>query len=279
MDRYREIKERLYSLAQNDEKIKALVAIGSYARTNSQADEYSDLDVIVVTEDPEAWLYGEYPAKLGKIKISFVESTSGGDQERRVLYEGSYDVDLLAVTPEHFRESVVTGLCNEVMNRGYAVLYDAMGITDVLKKFINPVVEHNLLSKEVFNNMVNDFFYHIIWASKKIQRGELWTAKMCIDSYLKKYLLRAMEMYTVSVHKADVWHNGRFLEKWADEDIVHKLRSCFAHYNKEDITSALISTYELFSKLAKKVADYCNYPYPDEADTYVGELMRQNAFY
>jgi len=102
---------------------------------------------------------------------------------------------------------------------------------------------------------------------------------MCIDSYLKKYLLRAMEMYTVSVHKADVWHNGRFLEKWADEDIVHKLRSCFAHYNKEDITSALISTYELFSKLAKKVADYCNYPYPDEADTYVGELMRQNAFY
>ncbi|WP_416201397.1 hypothetical protein [Thermocaproicibacter melissae] len=36
--------------------------IGSYARTYSQADAYSDLDIIIATEDPESWLYGEEPA-------------------------------------------------------------------------------------------------------------------------------------------------------------------------------------------------------------------------
>lgn len=86
-------------------------------------------------------------------------------------------------------------------------------------------------------------------------------------------------MCTVSVNKTDVWHNGRFLEEWADKELVHKLRSCFAHYDKEEIISALISTYELFSKLAKTVASYCNYAYPDEADIYVGEFLRQNAIY
>jgi len=276
MDRYKEIKERLYSLAESDEKIKALVTIGSSARTYSQADEYSDLDVIIATEEPEAWLYGAYPERLGNVKISFVESTFGGAKERRILYEGSYDVDFIALTPEQFRDAVVNGPCNEVMNRGYVVMYDVMGITSVLKEYIKTVVNYNFLTNEEFCNMVNDFLFHIIWTSKKIQRGELWTAKMCVDAYLKNYLLRIMEMYTISVHKTDVWHNGRFLERWADKEIVQKLRFCFAHYDRKDMISALISNYELFSKLAKIVAGYCNYSYPDEADVYVGELLRQN---
>lgn len=213
MDRYKRIKERLYSLAESDENIKALVTFGSSARIYSQADEYSDLDVIIATEEPETWLYGDYPARLGNMKISFVEPTFAGVKERRVLYEGSYDVDIIAFTPDMFRDAVMNGYCNEVMNRGYIVMYDAMGITGILKKFIKSDVKYNLLSRDEFYNMVNDFLFHIIWASKKIQRGELWTAKMCIDSYLKNYLLRVMEMYTVSVNKTDVWHNGRFLEK------------------------------------------------------------------
>lgn len=275
MDRFKEIKERLYSLAEGDEKTKAVVIIGSSARTYSQADEYSDLDVIIATEEPEAWLYGEYPARLGNIKISFIEHTFGGAEERRILYEGSYDVDLTAITPDQFREGVVNGPCNEVMNRGYIVLYDAMGISSLLKEYIKPVVKHDLPSEEEFLNMVNDFLYHIVWSCKKLQRGELWTAMFCIDVYMKNLLLRIMEMYTICVHQADVWHKGRFLEKWADEEIILKLRSCFAHYDREDMFSALVSTYELFSKLARAVAGYCSYSYPDEADAYASELMRQ----
>lgn len=69
------------------------------------------------------------------------------------------------------------------------------------------------------------------------------------------------------------------MEKWADKEIVYKLRSCFANYDKGDMISALISNYELFSKLAKTVAGYCNYSYPDEADIYVGELLRENTLH
>lgn len=276
MDRYKEIKERLISLAENDNKIRALVIIGSSARTYSQADEYSDLDIIMATEDPDAWLCGEYPTKLGNIKISFVESPFSGAKERRMLYEGSYDVDLVVLTPEQFRETVVNGLINEVINRGYIVLYDNMGITGVLNESVKPVVRHDMLSPEEFSNMTNDFLYHIIWTYKKIQRGEFWTAKMCLDSYLKDHLLRVMEMYMISVNNADVWHNGRFLEKWADEEIIRELRSCFAHYDREDMISALVSNYELFSKLAKKVAVYRNYSYPDEADKCVHEFLEEN---
>jgi len=278
MDRYKEIRERLYSLAESDEKIKAMIIVGSSARTYSVADEYSDLDVIIVTEEPEAWLHGEYPARLGNIKISFIETTFTGIKERRILYEGDLDLDLVVLTPEQFMDIGVNGPGNEVLNRGYVVLHDAMGITGLLEDFVKPVVKHDLLPMEDFINMVNDFLFHVVWAAKKIQRGELWTAKMCIDSYLKNYLLRVIEMYAICVNKADVWHNGRFLEEWADEAILRELKLCFAHYDKQDMITVLISTHKLFSKLAGKVAGYCGYSYPDEADIYTGEYLGRNLY-
>ena len=78
MDRFAEIKKRIITLANNDDLLHAVIAIGSSARSYSAADEYSDLDLIICTEQPEEWLYGGKPEMLGEIKISFVEPTLGG---------------------------------------------------------------------------------------------------------------------------------------------------------------------------------------------------------
>lgn len=274
MDRYFEIKERLLRLAENDEKIRAVVLIGSSARDYSKADEYSDIDVIVATEDTEAWLYGNYPEKLSEVKISFVEPTLGGGMERRLLYNGSLDVDMIVFTPEQFENAITYGVANEVMNRGYAVMYDSMGVTELLKEHIKSGTVHQVMSENEFVNVVNDFFFHTVWASKKIMRGELWTAKMCVDAYLKNHLLKIMEACVLSVDKKDVWHCGRFLEKWAGDEVLDKLKSCFAHYDREDMISALVNTAGLFGELARKTAENCNYRYPEIADTYAKKLLK-----
>lgn len=44
---------------------------------------------------------------------------------------------------------------------------------------------------------------------------------MCIDAYMKTLLLKIME--ASEEQQKDVWHNGRFLEKWAGEDTL----ACF----------------------------------------------------
>lgn len=274
MDRYFEIKERLQKLAESDDNIRAAVLIGSSVRDHSKADEYSDIDVIVATEDTEEWLYGDYPEKLSELKISFVEPTLGGGMERRVLYDGSLDVDMIVFTPEQFENAIISGAANEVMNRGYAVMYDSMGVTELLKEHIKSGAVYQIMSENEFVNIVNDFFFHTVWASKKIMRGELWTAKMCIDAYLKNHLLKVMEACVFSTNNKDVWHCGRFLEKWAGDEVLDKLKSCFARYDREDMISALINTAELFGELARKTAESCNYHYPEAADTYAEKLLK-----
>ena len=275
MDRFMNIKEKLLAVAKEDEDIKAIVLIGSSTRDTVKADEYSDLDVVIATEKPEGWLYGDCPEKLGSVKISFVEPTLGGGKERRILYDGSLDVDMIVFTPEQFKKAIREGVASWVMNRGYEILYDAEGFSTLLEEHISHELKPTDLAEPEFNNMINDFFFHTVWASKKILRGELWTAKMCIDAYLKNYLLKMIEMYSVSKYHADVWHDGRFLDRWAEKEILSDLEKCFAHYDREDMVSALLATLDLFCRLASQTAEIKGYKYPKEAENYTKILMEE----
>lgn len=275
MDRFMSIKEKLLALAKEDEDIKAIVLIGSSTRDMVKADEYSDLDVVIATKKPEGWLYGDCPEKLGSVKISFVEPTLGGGKERRILYDGSLDVDMIVFTPEQFKKAIREGVASWVMNRGYEILYDAEGFSTLLEEHISHELKPTDLAEPEFNNMINDFFFHTVWASRKILRGELWTAKMCIDAYLKNYLLKMIEMYSVSKYHADVWHDGRFLDRWAEKEILSDLEKCFAHYDREDMVSALLATLDLFCRLASQTAEIKGYKYPIEAENYTKFLLEE----
>ena len=273
MDRYATIKNKILDIANADQSIRAVIAIGSSVRSELKADEYSDLDLIIATEDTEKWLYGVAPDEIGNVKISFVEPTLGGGKERRILYENALDVDLIVFTPKQFEAAIEEGVANWVCNRGYAVLYDTMNVTALLAEYVSDKITYTGMTETEYINMVNDFCFHVVWASKKILRGELWSAKMCIDAYLKNYLLKMMEMYSVYVHNVDVWHDGRFLDRWADDKVKEALSKCFAHYDREDMISALSETNKLFGELAKNVAEIRNFNYPEQVVEYSGDLL------
>lgn len=267
-DKYHEIKRRILLFAENHAEIKAVVAIGSSTRSDVPADEYSDLDLIIATDDTESWLYGNLPAELGDVKISFVEPTLGGGMERRILYCGWLDVDMIVFTAEQFLNAVNDGTASWVMNRGYAVLHDRIGAAELLKKKITLEIHKPDFSESEFQNLASNFYFHTVWAAKKLLRGELWSAKMCLDSYLKNLLLKVLEVHAATKNHADVWHDGRFLDRWADEETCTELKNCFAHYDKTDMKNALKSTHRLFARIAKETAALKNFSYPSEAEKF-----------
>ena len=132
-DRYRDIKQKLCKYAEQDKDIKAVIAIGSSTRSEVPADEFSDLDLIIVTSAPDRWYSGEYHALLGNVSISFIEPTLGGGKER---------------------------------------------------------------------------------------------------------LLKMIGQYQLCFGDTDIWHDGRFLDRWADSSILDELKDCFAHYDNDDCRRA-----------------------------------------
>ena len=118
MDRYIQIKSKILEYAESDEDIKAIVAIGSTTRSDVKADEYSDLDLFVVTANTEPWFSGEYPKRFGNVNISFIEDTLGGGKERRCIYDEDKDVDMILLTPEQFDAAVKEGLAKSATASG-----------------------------------------------------------------------------------------------------------------------------------------------------------------
>lgn len=261
---YDDFRRKLIMLAESDKDIKAITAIGSSVRSASAADEFSDLDIIIASDDTEKWLYGDYPHKLGDVNISFVEPTLGGGMERRCIYSGDKDVDMIIFTPAQFETAIKDGTAGFVMNRGYRVLYDSCDFTRLIEQYVTPTVNAPQITEDEFINIVNDFFFHIIWAYKKTLRGEIWSAKMSADNYLKHRLLRILELYCSSEGK-DVWHDGRFLDTWADKSILDELSGCFARYDADEIRTAIERTFSLFVRVSEKYAEAVGYAYPESA--------------
>ena len=265
-DRYRDIKQKLCKYAEQDKDIKAVIAIGSSTRSDLPADEFSDLDLIIVTSAPDRWYSGECPAFFGNVSISFIEPTLGGGKERRCIYDADRDVDMIIFTPLQFENALKEGVTEWVMNRGWKLLYDGGDYAKKIPQFVTLEVHHAVMTKEEYENTVNDFFFHIIWACKKFRRGELWSAKMCIDGYLKERLLKMIEQNQLCFGDTDVWHDGRFLDRWADSSVLDELKDCFAHYDSDDCRRALLATQRLFARLARTVADKRGFIYPEKAE-------------
>lgn len=277
MGRFDAVIEKLTQWGNRSERVYAAVVIGSQAREEHPADEYSDLDVILAVERPEELLQSDaWLEELGEPRVSFVEDALGGSQERRVLFDGGLDVDFVIFSREGF-DRAAKELGAGILERGCRVLIDKIGLESTFPPAGAGGGTYMPLTEAGFDNLVQDFWYHAVWAAKKLKRGELWTAKCCVDNYMKEKLLALAECYAHAVHgpEYETWHNGRFLEEWAEEWLIRYLSNIYARYDRGEIEHALFATMDLFRRMAKDAGNRLGYSYPLGADEYASAWARE----
>lgn len=116
---------------------------------------------------------------------------------------------------------------------------------------------------------------HAVWAAKKAKRGELWIAKSSCDGYLKNLILRLIEWHAKSKSDCDTWHKGRFLERWAEPEVLQELPSTFAGYTLADVQRALLANLLFYERFGREVAHVLGYRFPEEAYSFATDQVRQ----
>jgi len=277
--------ERIEQYVKKQDDIRIALIIGSQARSVIPADEWSDIDIVMVATRPERYLDGaSWLDELGlKPMVTLVEATArGGEKERRVLFQNGVDVDFSVIPLSHLEPRAREGRgpeeIMEVIWRGYRSIKDADNVVpQVLGNQPRFAEEHvgrsQVLLEEEYHQAVSDFLYHLVWAARKLRRGELWVATYSCNRWMKLLLVQMIEwcMHAKRGDEYDTWHEGRFLENWADESIVNKLRSTFAHYDYSDVKSALFSTTDLYTQLARNVAERLGFQYPEQSEQFARE--------
>lgn len=243
--------------AREEPDVRAAVVVGSRARGDVPADRWSDLDLILVVDDPESFAGdASWVAEFGEPVLTFLESTAvGGERERRVLYATGEDVDFPLIPVAALERIEANEDTIDIVRRGFRVLHDEIGLEERLRAIeASPVLVAAPMQTE-YTELASDFWYHALWTAKKLRRGEVYTATSCLDGYMKVRLVTLMGWHARAVEPSlDTWHDGRFLERWADPGALVALEFAYARYSVRDVARALWETIDLFQGLEEETA-------------------------
>jgi aminoglycoside 6-adenylyltransferase len=262
---------RLWAVGRDD--LRAAFVLGSRARRDRPADEWSDLDLLLLTTDPGLFLdQADWLTALGMPWLTFVEGQAVGEgRERRVLFAGGLDVDFAPFPVETVRAFAARGWPPEIatiLRRGVSPVLDKDGLAALFATVPATTPVQPMPSEHEFTELLNDLWYHVVWTTKKLRRGELWTALACLDGYLQWHLLELIRWHARATHGADyeIWHAGRFIESWADPRAAAGLREVFARYEAQDAARALLALLALTHTVGTETAARLGYVYPAEGE-------------
>lgn len=277
---YAQLMDNFTRWALREKNIRAVAVIGSRARVDHPADEWSDLDVLIIARDPARYRRSiEWVSHVGNPWLTFIEPTAvEGRWVRHVLFEEGLDVDFAFLSVDSLRRMAAGSMPTDVtdtLRRGTHIVLDKDGLVALLQTSAIVSQVTRPLSQAAFLEVVNDFWYYAVWTAKHLRRRELWWAKRGCDGRLKERLQQMMEWHACVMkgQTHDIWFQGRFLEEWVDSRALEALRGAFAHYEEEDLWRALFVTMDLFRWLAVETANQLHYSYPALGDERVTKLV------
>lgn len=238
--------------ARNRSDVRAVFLVGSQARSEAPADELSDVDLVLVIDDLAAYTESaSWLETFGTPLLTFLEPTPvGGLLERRVLFESGLEVDFSLVPSAALNTLLADSDALRVLARGHRILYDEVGLDEHFATDVKPTGA----TASQLSQLSHDFWYHALWAAKKLRRGEIYVAKQACDGYLKSLVVELLAL-KARASGMDTWHQGRFLERWAAPSDVTELGGTFARYDEADVARAIKATADMFARLEREVCD------------------------
>lgn len=304
-----ETLNKIKEWAAGNKQMRAVVLIGSQARTQNQADKWSDIDVILFTSHPQKYQNeDQWLQEIGNL-LSCYNGLEVADSTfvKRVYFEDGVGMD---VTPVQVRAidwayryawlksklpaglpstSFTTKMEKPIRNfayyirRGMSVLVDKGNYRDKLNfiesnfKYLAPSAP----TLEKLEEQINQFWQTALRMAIKLSRKEFFTAKIECEAPLKLNLLTMLEWHAKCVNgwQFETWHKGRYIERWADPKIVEGLKFVYGRYDERDSWNSLLKTMELFEKVSHEVEGHLRYNYdklPEQRfREWIEELHRQ----
>lgn len=260
------LRERLHAWARDEPRVLGAVAFGSTERADRPADEWSDLDIALLVDDPAAWL-GDlgWVDAIAPVWVRLVfPAPIPGFAVVQVLFAGGYDIDIIPFGRDQLATLRDPDVAPVVFGGGARVLVDREASLGWVSGVGNPPPPA-APTREAFDHVVAVFLHQTAWATKRLRRGELWRAHDDVDDFMRDRLLTMLEWHALARGVPGVAPESRRLERWLPADVAAELPGTFATFDARSIAVSLVRSLRLFGRIGREVAVRYGYAYPEDA--------------
>lgn len=274
---YRDLETKVAAWAAGQPWLHLAVVVGSRARINPPADEWSDLDLVFFTSRPEHYASSpDWLQQFGPVWFAYLDRGEQ-DSEWQVVYEGGLKVDYF-LYPVPAPSSPVDPLAllaafpyPDVIRRGVRRLGEPQPLVEPGSKagFTPP-------GAQAYDELVRSALLAAARTARLAARGELWQAQRDLHCNLHSKLLTLIEWHANRrpEQPADTWYHGRRIASWADPEVSNALPGLFAGYNAGELQQAVLAALALIDRLGREVALAFHYNYPDQEAAALGGWIR-----
>jgi aminoglycoside 6-adenylyltransferase len=259
---YTQTLQQITTWAAAEPGIHGLVLIGSQARSAPPADAWSDADLMLLVDDPRRWMDDPaWLAQFGAVVCWFDEVVPLHGYRwswyvKRALYSDLRYIDI-SILPHDSLDEVLE-VNRHILVHGYQVLYaDDPTVLEARIRAL-PAAETQTGAppgEAALGLVVSNLLFHVIWAMKKIRRGELWMATSCINGYMQELLLQLIEAHNFYVRQQPnaLGYDGRFLEQRSAPAVLDHLKECSTRYDAAEAAASLGSFIGLAEMIWREV--------------------------
>lgn len=262
-----EMMNILVDFAMNEDRIRLVTLEGSRTNKNIPPDPFQDYDISYFVTDMESfkendqWLdiFGDRAMMQKPEDMELFPPELGNWFSYIILFEDGNKLDLTLIpineVEDYFAKS--DGLVEVLLDKDTFIQNEM--IADDRQYWIRKPTARE------FDDCCNEFWMVSTYVVKGLARKEILFAIDHLNEIARPNLLRMMawqigseQGYTFSVGK-----NYKFINRYLSNEDWEALLSTYSENGYQEMWQSLFTSYELFRKYSKAVAESLGYKYPD----------------
>lgn len=261
--------------ARHNDDIRALVVTGSLARYDGTPDQFSDLDLQVITRNPKRFTANDnWLNEFGDIWIRF--PLDRDLPYRLVWFRGGIKVDFQFLPVDCFYTMINTGELPAEYLRGYHIVLDKDALFRDLAPSPRICPQPPPPTGDSLAETINEFWFEAIHVAQFIRRREFWVVKHR-DWTMKSNLLRLLEWHAQCTSKDPINTRqlGRRIHSWADEETTGAFKAIWGSWEAQSLWQALFAQLALFQRLTLELSQALGYAYEDKAHQEISNYIHR----
>jgi len=274
----KEMMQLILSVAEHDERVRAVAMNGSRVNANAPKDHFQDYDIVYVVTELDSFLsdnswvdiFGERMIMQTPDAMALFPSEQRDRFAYLMLFTDGNRIDLTLISAAEAKtyahEDSLTVILLDKDNH----MPKLPAPTDK-DYWIKPP------SEAYFSDCCNEFWWVAPYVAKGLWRGEITYAKSHLDDVLRRMLLIMLEWhvgiqtnFSVSAGKC-----GKYLKNYLPEESWKAFLSIYTDSSDEATWEALFTACNLFRFTAVAVAAHFTYTYPHDDDLRVTAYLKQ----